>query len=125
MTPETLMQPRYKVIAEYPSMDYPLGYIYSDEKHKGAILLYKDTLFEKYPHLFKKLEWYEDRAIEDMPGYVKAETKEGLRVCRLRKFDPNESSQWCFYLDKEAIPYSCNHWFPATLEDYNNFINLS
>jgi len=65
MTVEELLMPRYKVIADYPSSPYYVGEI-------------KDRLgdnvaahFAKYPHLFRKLNWWEERKVEDMPEYVK------------------------------------------------------
>lgn len=69
MTIEQLMQPRWKVLADYPQSVYTVG----------EILFYKDVtssigaFFREYPHLFKKLEWWEERKVEDMPMYLKHE----------------------------------------------------
>lgn len=62
MTPEELLKPRFKVIADYPVSPYPVG----------AIITPKDAeYFDKYPVIFKRLEWYEERKPEDMPLYLK------------------------------------------------------
>jgi hypothetical protein len=67
MTPEELLRPRYKVIAEFPRIEDFEGC----EIDNIIITLSEDNLYEKYPHLFKKLGWWEDRKEEDMPMYLK------------------------------------------------------
>lgn len=65
MSTEELMKVRYKVIADYPGMDdfYKIGEIIQPRYpiHYGS-----------YPHIFKKLEWWEERKESDMPQYVKS-----------------------------------------------------
>jgi hypothetical protein len=75
MTAEQLMKPRFEVIAEFPNMKsyniISVGNIITDD----GINVIKDQDnraicvidFEKYPHLFRKLNWWEHRKIEDMP----------------------------------------------------------
>ncbi|MDB5200560.1 MAG: hypothetical protein JWO92_2523 [Chitinophagaceae bacterium] len=76
MTTEELLKPGYKVIADYPlsSKYFNVGevLIWSNEGFYYAdnCKMHKETV-EKYPHLFKKLEWHEERKKEDMPEYVK------------------------------------------------------
>lgn len=72
MNKEELLRPRYKVIADYPKSIFKVGEIL----HVGSMgdLLYCDTngpRMSQYPHLFKPLQWWEDRKPEDMPEYVK------------------------------------------------------
>lgn len=60
-----LLKPRYKVIADYPETPYTIGEIYEgDTFYNGS----KETRceHENYPAIFKKLEWWEDRELEDM-----------------------------------------------------------
>ena len=65
MKAEELMKPRFEVIADYP---FPKNYIYVkvggivETKNKKDIVY-----FSQYPHLFRKLNWWEHRDIEDMP----------------------------------------------------------
>lgn len=70
-----LLRPRYKVIDSYPSMK-------GEGLEVGSIITcknYDNDFSEKlwcemndtYPHLFKKLEWWEERKIEELPEYIK------------------------------------------------------
>ena len=82
MTPEDLMKPRYKVIADYPKNKFgDVGRIinlvkrsdrfrYEWYEHDGIDYEY-ESFFEEYPHIFKKLEWWEERKQNDFPEYVK------------------------------------------------------
>lgn len=69
MTPEELMKPRYKVIADWPGNRglFPVGEIIAKELSSTSLFAECD----KYPHLFRKLEWWQDRQLEDFPKYVK------------------------------------------------------
>ena len=74
MTTEELLKPRYLVIADYPGMDDD-GYYIGQVKENIAENYCK--LLDKYPHLFRRLEWWEMRDEKDMPEYVKRKTKDG------------------------------------------------
>lgn len=63
MTREELMKPRFEVIGDYPGLSYNVGDIIEiliDDSY-GIIDM------GIYPHLFRKLNWWELRKIEDMP----------------------------------------------------------
>lgn len=64
MTIEQLLLPRWQVIADYPFSQWRIGNVIMQE-HDPQVSL------ESYPHLFKKLEWWEHRKPEEMPEYVK------------------------------------------------------
>src|SRR4051812_21904892 len=73
MTKENLLKPRFKVIASYPKSIYAVGdiiylpdpnWMYADETYC------KEDFFEDYPAIFRKLEWWEERDMKDMPEYV-------------------------------------------------------
>lgn len=73
MTPDQLLQPRYKVIADYPFQNYQIGQIIEGET---AYLISGDGWSEKgqlsdYTSLFTKLRWFEYRKPDEMPKYVK------------------------------------------------------
>lgn len=84
MTTEELLKPRYKVIADWPNRkDFDIGQIitvaevwnpgylmYTIEDYQGK-REYLQDFFDKYPHLFESLEWWERREESDMPEYVK------------------------------------------------------
>ena len=73
MTARELLQPRYEVIDDYPKSDFKVGDIIQcsddlvNDKDVGAFLRKFKYNFDKYPHLFKKLNWWEHRKLEDMP----------------------------------------------------------
>lgn len=70
---ERLMMPRIIVTAPMPGLDYSIGdVILPHPVHGFDIFPYPD----KYPHLFKRLEWWADRKIEDMPKYLKHKLKD-------------------------------------------------
>lgn len=75
MTKEQLLKPRWKVIADFPDSDYVVGniedrdwskYVNEEDETDGIV-----WSISNFPHLFKELEWWEERAIEDLPDYVK------------------------------------------------------
>lgn len=84
MSVEELLKPRYKVIADYPFSVFPKDLVFElnildARKHLAEqeyYMIYKEncyseSLINKYPAIFKKLEWWEDRKESDMPEYVK------------------------------------------------------
>lgn len=68
MNREELLKDRYEVIAPYPGGIYKEGDLVQPHPFYGF-----DTFPypEKYPHLFKKIGWWEKRRIEDLPKYIK------------------------------------------------------
>lgn len=65
-----LMKPRWKVIADYPGNQRYVGEIIDglpnplDEQEL-------ERQMALYPHLFKKLEWWEERKPEELPQYFR------------------------------------------------------
>jgi len=86
MTAEELMKPRYEVIADYPNSPYQIGDIvqadsgmtsmhitsfdYTDEFGDNVVqhTHVPPLVFDQFPVLFRKLNWWEHRNIEDMPN---------------------------------------------------------
>lgn len=138
---EELLKDRYKVTAEDTSMNFKVGDILTKcdlprfedhwvtNKHlnnRKHNYIYKP---EKYPHLFKKLEWWQEREESDMPGYVKNFAEDGtidfvLKVEKYLKFKDLPVYPAFEYLWKnEPIPkrMSLMCWLPATKEEYEQF----
>lgn len=79
-TVEELKMPRYKVIADYPNNRFSVNEIINLEKYSGGYRYrwaedwgmdnIDESELKEYPHLFKKLEWWEEREISDLPEYV-------------------------------------------------------
>lgn len=74
MTVKKLLQPRWEVIADYPDSAFEMGgiedrdwtrYVNGEDESDGII-----WQISQYPHLFKPLEWWEKRKIEELPDYV-------------------------------------------------------
>jgi len=115
MTVEELLMPRYKVIADYPSSPYYVGEI-------------KDRLgdnvaahFAKYPHLFRKLNWWEERKVEDMPEYVKPIVAP-YYIFKVTRFTQDE---YCYFIGNNGkeIGEFISRFEPATEQQYNDYIN--
>jgi hypothetical protein len=106
---EKLLLPRFKVIALWPSTDFKLGEIV------GVYLPLGDSaieFYEEYPHLFKKLEWWEERKPEELPEYVKTANTVKKVHCIVRGK---------IYFTKQKFR-SANRYLPATKSDYDNYI---
>jgi hypothetical protein len=77
MTTQQLLTPRYEVIADYPFNPYQIGDLVENIADTSVFLYARindtdhlssnDEIFDKYPHLFRKLNWWEKRKAEDMP----------------------------------------------------------
>jgi hypothetical protein len=132
MTIEDLMQPRYKVIADYPGNTiYEVGHIIISRQG----LVYCDpngAKFSDYPHLFKRLKWWEERKIEDLPEYAKVKygDDDTDEIYALVHID-GDKRYWFYYTDGELFGYKIKSGggqiitslLPATLEEYNSYIN--
>lgn len=136
---ENLLRPRYKIIAPIPFkeeedfwkvgeiLDRDWGWHGDDEDG------FKYHISD-YPHLFKKLEWWEERAIEEMPECI-IFSKD---YCNFKKGQVFKTENWnkqhdaagfCIGFitgpgkyDKCAVPASCGIQ-PATLAEYEQYIN--
>lgn len=96
MTPEQLMKPRYKVIADYPRMEYDqLGKDDVFEVNHSNAELQKRQLeyFNKYSHLFRGLHWWEGRRPETMPLYVR-NAADGIVFKLLEQSKHTPSDAW-------------------------------
>jgi hypothetical protein len=113
---EKLLQPRYKVIADYPGSHLNNGEIITpnvDEKYMD------DYDLSKYPAIFKPLSWWEDRLPEDMPEYLKGITGE---VEKVEKYDFDTDT---IYLEG-GYPFSLKLHLrfrsPATPDEYTSYL---
>lgn len=134
MSNDELLKPRYKVIADFPQ--------WSAFKHnKGDILFLKGIHFvgsgtsksinEKeivlYPHLFKKLEWWEERELSDMPDYVKLIFNDKISfVHKVHKWKSERNSDgqplYHYYNLVDAMSTGCVvDLEPATKEEYDAY----
>lgn len=80
MTVQELLKPRYKLIADYPNSEFRVGDVLEFKSiypYSGYALLFgsdkiiSTEYLDDFKHLFKKLEWWDERKVEEMPEYVK------------------------------------------------------
>ena len=79
MTAKELLNPRFKVIAKYPNSPLEIGTIlhywvtnfYQNERDGNYFIIRIENI-EDYPHIFRKMNWWENRKIEDMPKKLKS-----------------------------------------------------
>lgn len=145
MIQEELLKPRYEVIADYPNSPFEVNKIiemtrkskrfplfgdnniedwetWIDGKNGGSTC-YSINQFIPYPHLFRKLEWWEKRDRDDLPEYVKF-----IKDCWMyKKGDVVKVINWYGYKSNKVCIQHSNFKIenvePATLEEYTNYIN--
>jgi hypothetical protein len=134
---------RFKVTERWPDMDkqgYYVGQIIELPLREGGQDYhfigetknkYYDAFYEGYPHLFKKLEWFEEISIDQMPEYLKLKQKSFLTaeilepetiVKVLKHFscsngEPNERG--CQIFGNDFLAYFKTE--PATKEQYEEY----
>ena len=75
LTPEELLEKRYKVIALWikSPLKINIGDIIKWDDLTGDFYCKGERFnkdLESYPHLFQPMEWWQDRDVKDMPEYV-------------------------------------------------------
>jgi hypothetical protein len=148
MTEETkiaeLLKPRYKIIDDYPGLKIPVGAILIPNRLDGTINnewvtpdksdrknLYGYDL-SKYPHLFKKLEWWHERTPDELPKYIGAKNEGGVFnwICPIVKYlqtGLNEQGLCLIsyttlegeYVERDIGLWSLN---PATSAEYTSYL---
>lgn len=124
MSTEELLKPRYKVIADYPKSLYNVGDILN-AGWRSEDCIYCDTegpRWRHFPHLFKKLYWWEDRSTEDLPEYIKWRNDQGSTTV----FNIMPKT----YLDKGFMKWkfggrTLKQFLPSTESEYNNCLTDS
>lgn len=127
MTNEELLKPRYRVTALYPNSYFKIGDILTTDeripKESVGKFINDVTGFawvyqvESFPHIFKKLEWWEGWKKKDLPKYVK-----NIQFGTIRKVvafigSENELVGW------EGGIENTIYYTPATEEEFNSFQN--
>ncbi len=114
-----LMKPRYKVIADYPKSCFTIDEVV----HGESIFGIEVKNYSEFPAIFRKLEWWEERNIEDMPKYVKY-VSDGKVYEAIKYLDRNSlvllmDDYWKIEIRNElGEPF----WMPATSHDYENYL---
>jgi hypothetical protein len=129
MTTEELLKPRIKVMVDFPQ--------WSAFKHKkddilelkgihfvgaGTAKSINENEVDLYPAIFRKLNWWEERKVEDMPEYVKDKWGKFYKVLiHFRGLDKEQAKCYNSRFDTMVFYENC---IPSTLEEYNQYNNL-
>lgn len=124
MSPEELLIPRYKLIADYPTNQIPIRTIISlPQNITTESMRLEKEFYEKYPHLFKELHWAEDRKEEDLPKYIKHPISGQIeKVIGYTLW----SEGWSVTLPSNTVVCggsTLRFYLPATEEEYLNYKN--
>ncbi len=128
-----LLKPRYKVIGDYPNNELPLGLIVTNihdnvwSDGKNYEFTEDESWFKKYPHLFRKLAWYDERTLSELMdiNYVRITIYTGYWVVgdvikvTDYKIDTKAKKLERYIFDSHStIPMRCE---PATEKEYIDF----
>ena len=132
MTPEQLLQPRYlcesPTDSHYPYSPFKVGDIISLNQISGSGsncctingVVYSDVALDKYPHLFRRLKWWEFRDEKDMPEYVKCNmSPDNFHFPGYVYKIQSLNGIWYSNIQM-AIIFETNCYTPATKEEYDN-----
>lgn len=106
MTTEELLSPRYKVIADYPHMaldEHGIGDIISPYVMKFLLPDKVNEMYSSFPHLFQKLEWWEERTEGELPKFFRNRNGVHQATKPLKEYAQHNSV-----------------FLPATLEEFNS-----
>jgi hypothetical protein len=130
MTPQELLRPRYRLYATYPGCPFKLGSVLI-QKDLGATnnpyyevgmfgLPNQPSLYnpENYPSNFCKLEWWQERSINDWPEYLRPIQGDVYRV--EIQVDPFPRIV-LLDVEDESISIGFVYLTPATLEQYISY----
>jgi hypothetical protein len=101
MTTEELLKTRFEVIADYPSSLYAIGD--EVEEHEIDKFHYQNCgdnqyasaqTLSKYPHLFKKLNWWEKRTANEMPKKVMSLADDKGDIYEIEEWDMKRLIGW-------------------------------
>lgn len=101
MTSEQLMEERYILQKLWPGCLWSVGAIFPGN--------YFD--FQSFSHLFRKLEWWEERNEKDLPSYVKGQATQ--RIVKVKEYDLEGG--WIEFIDGFGVS---KNYLPATEEEY-------
>ena len=115
MTPEELLKPRWKVIASYPGCNWHVGAIldrdwgWDGNDEEGFAEHVSD-----YPHLFRRLEWFEERKEEELPKFVKTPGDDILELV--------VAGEWYLLNGRTISHKGLSQCVPATETEYNEYL---
>lgn len=111
MTAKELLMPRFKVIADYPCNTNRIGEqleriadnLFVVSRLGNISSVYTTEALCMYPHLFRQLNWWEYRKVEDMPNKL---TNKNGTIYRVFEWDMQNMGA---YVTKQK-----SLWIPLT-----------
>ena len=146
LSSEELLKPRFKVIAPYPDSPFKVGDILRlhPRSFKNPTSTQRWTTkpelpefdapiilghVDRFPALFQPLQWWEERAVEDLPEYVECARTPDQEimpgdVLKIREWFCGTCGRTTHKGDDHAVCVLDNNCFlPATLADYTAYQN--
>lgn len=135
MTKEELLKERYKMIADYPGSPCYVGDILTFEGSKIVEMFVNGQNADadfiiaaeiiKYPHLFRKMEWWEERKESEMPLFLK-DIGDG-EIFKVREWLRNDEAVIHLNDNKKQNhtgfhQASAHHFLPSDESEYNQYI---
>lgn len=122
-----LLLPRYLVINDWPdNAKHKIG----DVIHAGKVQWVERYCkwLDTFPHLFRKLQWWEKRKIEEMPEYIMDDKdKKIYKVIRWQCTNTVQGSMTAVLAENDDYEFSASMIFgnhtPATGQEYQKFIS--
>lgn len=127
LSKEELLRRRFKVIADYPESGLRIGDILEDGQKEFEWWINnrdqsKWTFHpEKYPAIFRKLEWWEEREESDMPEYLLM--KHQSQKVKIATKHYVKATHSLGFVDEDGSTKSYVNYLPATLEEYTQYLN--
>lgn len=130
LSAEELLKPRYKVINSFPFSPHYIGQVIldpADNYYSEGGTERKNYPLHTMPHLFKKLEWWMQRTIEEMPEYVKE--VEDRDVFKIQEWAIIKDRMFMIFMNGDvkrnyAVVKNTMCFFePATAQEYIEYLN--
>lgn len=133
MTPEQLLIPRYKVIADYPGNRMLVGTILTlNMGQKGSEWheftedepIHLEVGKDLYPHIFQPLQWWEERKAKDWPQYVRyGEWEKAHSIFKIVELDIKNHYAIAEIPTDYFLPFRDHSFYPSNEEEYNTWFN--
>ncbi len=101
-----------------PSTNWQYQYV----RHDGVYTMYQSE-FDEYPHLFKKLEWWEERTQKEIDDVFYVKSKSGNSFRKTYKIDTRTKKITLFKIEEDGLTTVTilDNWLPATQSEYEQF----
>jgi hypothetical protein len=87
---------------------------------ENEMKIYGEGFFKLYPHLFKKLEWWEERKPEELPHYV---IDKEIPTVKYKVYGWLQNNAMFQFSDSEMAITHTQFFVPATKEEYEQLLN--